>query len=113
MAIKKYFGMRSWLEWDDQDIRFRKPEAMNRYREMLEDNISFYKFMQYLFYKQYKALKDYANKNKVRIIGDLPIYIAMDSCEIWAEPEQFQLNESDLIPKDVAGVSPDYFSKSG
>ena len=113
MAIKKYFGMRSWLEWDDQDIRFRKPEAMNRYREMLEDNISFYKFMQYLFYKQYKALKDYANKNKIRIIGDLPIYIAMDSCEIWAEPEQFQLNESDLIPKDVAGVPPDYFSKSG
>ena len=113
MAIKKYFGMKSWLEWDDQDIRFRRSEAMNRYREMLKDDINFYKFIQFLFYKQYKDLKEYANKNDIRIIGDLPIYIAMDSCEIWAEPEQFQLKENDLMPSDVAGVPPDYFSKVG
>ena len=113
MAIKKHFGMKSWLEWEDEEIRFRKPEAMKRYREMLKDDIGFYKFLQFLFSRQYRALKEYANGKGIRIIGDLPIYIAMDSCEIWAEPDQFQLKESDLMPSDVAGVPPDYFSKNG
>ena len=113
MAIKKYFGMKSWLEWDDQDIRLRKPEAIEKYRNMLHEDIEFYKFIQFLFNLQYSKLRAYANKNNIKIIGDLPIYIAMDSCEIWADSDQFQLNESDRIPSDVAGVPPDYFSKTG
>lgn len=113
MAIKKHFDMKSWLEWEDQDIRRRKPEAMKKYREMLKDDIEFYEFMQFLFYRQYSDLRKYANENGIKIIGDLPIYISMDSCEIWANPEEFQLNEADYQPSDVAGVPPDYFSKTG
>ena len=113
MAVKGYFDMKSWLEWPDQDIRFRRPEAMEKYSEMLHEEIEFYKFLQYLFHRQYSALRQYANNKGIKIIGDLPIYIAMDSCEIWAEPDQFQLNEADLMPSDVSGVPPDYFSKTG
>lgn len=113
MSVKKYFGMRSWLEWEDDDIRLRKPEAVSRYQEMLEDDIRFYEFLQFLFYRQFVDLKRYANQKGIKIIGDLPIYIAMDSCEVWADSRQFQLDEKTKQPKEVAGVPPDYFSKNG
>lgn len=113
MAVKKYFGMKSWLEWEDEDIRVRKKEALEHYTVMLEEDIRFYEFLQFLFYRQFMDLKEYANKNGIRIIGDLPIYIAMDSCEVWADSRQFQLNEKTKQPKEVAGVPPDYFSKTG
>ena len=113
MAVKKYFGMKSWLEWEDDDIRLRKKEALEHYTVMLEEDIRFYEFLQFLFYRQFMDLKAYANKNGIRIIGDLPIYIAMDSCEVWADSRQFQLNEKTKQPKEVAGVPPDYFSKNG
>ena len=113
MSVKKYFGMRSWLEWEDDDIRLRKPEAVSRYQEMLEDDIRFYEFLQFLFYRQFVDLKRYANQKGIKIIGDLPIYIAMDSCEVWADSRQFQLDEKTKQPKEVAGVQPDYFSKNG
>ncbi|MBR5341098.1 MAG: 4-alpha-glucanotransferase [Erysipelotrichaceae bacterium] len=113
MSIKKHFDMKSWLEWPDQEIRERRYEAVERYKEMLKDDIIFFEFIQYLYYKQYAKFKEYANKNGIRIIGDLPIYIAMDSCEVWSSSEQFQLDENTKVPKDVAGVPPDYFSKNG
>ena len=113
MALKKYFKNASWLEWPDEHIRKRYGEAMQYYREELEDDIRFYEFVQYLFYKQFFALKKYVNKLGIKIIGDLPIYIAMDSCEVWADPEQFKLNQELMLPTEVAGVPPDYFAKDG
>ncbi len=113
MAIKKHFGMRSWLEWPDEEIRLRHSKAMHRYAELLEEDIRFYAFLQFLFYRQYMDLKTYANEHGIRIIGDLPIYVSLDSCEVWAEPKQFQLDKETLIPTEVAGVPPDYFSDDG
>ena len=111
MAVKNSFGGKSWSEWDD-DIRLRRPEAMKRYREKFADEIGFYQFQQYLFAVQWFALKAYANQKKIQIIGDIPIYVAFDSADTWANPELFQLDE-DLIPVAVAGCPPDAFSATG
>ncbi|MBQ6559519.1 MAG: 4-alpha-glucanotransferase [Erysipelotrichaceae bacterium] len=113
MAIKKHFDMHSWLEWPDEAIRLRETKALKQYEEMLKDDIEFYAFLQYLFYKQYLELKKYANDHGIGIIGDLPIYVSLDSCEVWAEPKQFQLEIETHVPKEVAGVPPDYFSSDG
>ncbi|MBQ1347273.1 MAG: 4-alpha-glucanotransferase [Erysipelotrichaceae bacterium] len=113
MALKKHFDMAAWLSWPDADIRQRRPEAMHKYKEELKDDIGFYSFIQFLFYKQYRKLKDYADLNGIKIIGDLPIYVAMDSCDVWSDTKQFQLNENTKVPENVAGVPPDYFSKDG
>ena len=112
MAIKKHFDMRSWIEWPDKAIRLRKPEAMEKYREMLREDVEFYSYLQYLFAVQYAALKDYAHEKGIKIIGDLPIYVALDSADCWADPDQFQLTRVN-VPKEVAGVPPDYFSEDG
>jgi len=111
MALKEKFGMKSWTEWD-LDIKLRKPEAIKKYKSLLEDNINFYIFVQYLFFKQWNGLKEYANKNGIQFIGDLPIYVAMDSVDVWASPESFLLDRNN-VPIAVAGVPPDYFSKMG
>ena len=113
MALKKYFDNASWLTWSDAEIRERKEEAIYRYTKMLREDIEFYQFIQYLFFKQYAALKKYANDNGIKILGDLPIYVAMDSCDVWSDSMQFKINENTKIPEDVAGVPPDYFSKDG
>ncbi|MBQ5443599.1 MAG: 4-alpha-glucanotransferase, partial [Erysipelotrichaceae bacterium] len=113
MAVKKHFNMASWLEWPDPLIRQHKPEAVCMYSERLKEDIGFYSFIQYLFFKQFVKLKEYANLNGIKIIGDLPIYVAMDSCDVWCDSKQFQLNENTKVPEDVAGVPPDYFSKDG
>ena len=111
MAIKKSFGGVGWLAWEE-DIRLRKREALKYYREKCSDEIGFYRFEQYLFQSQWFALKDYANKKGIRIIGDIPIYVALDSADVWAGRELFQLNE-DGTPKAVAGCPPDFFSETG
>ncbi|WP_195238861.1 4-alpha-glucanotransferase [Romboutsia sp. 1001285H_161024_C4] len=111
MSIKDYFGSKSWIEWDD-DIRSRKEEAILKYEEKLKDDIVFYKYQQYLFTKQWSKLKAYANKRGISIIGDIPIYVALDSSDTWANPELFQLDK-DCIPTAVAGCPPDSFSKTG
>ena len=111
MSVKKHFDMKSWLNWPE-DIRLRKPEAIEHYRKELKEGIEFYIFMQFMFEKQYLALKKYANEKGIRIIGDMPIYVAMDSADIWMDPDQFILNEK-RRPELVAGVPPDYFSKTG
>ena len=112
MAVKASFGMKSWLEWPDEDIRLRKSEAVARYSKDLAEDIAFYSYLQYLFYRQWNALRDYIHSLDIQIIGDIPIYVAMDSADVWAEPEFFQLGE-DLVPTEVSGVPPDYFTADG
>lgn len=112
MALKNHFDMKSWLEWPDEDIRLRKKEAMEKYRELLKEDIAFYSYLQYLFFRQWEKLRTYIHSLDIQLIGDLPIYVAMDSADVWAEPEFFQL-ESDGTPTDVAGVPPDYFTADG
>ncbi len=112
MALKKHFGMASWQQWPDQDARLRKADALNRYRRELETDIRLYTYIQFLFFKQWNVLRAYAHKKGIGIIGDMPIYVALDSADVWASPESFQLDENGF-PVDVAGVPPDYFSATG
>lgn len=111
MAVKNSFGGKSWSEWDE-DIKLRKPAAMKLYREKYAEEVTFYQFQQYMFAKQWFALKEYANKKKIQIIGDIPIYVAFDSADTWANPELFQLDDT-LTPVAVAGCPPDAFSATG
>jgi 4-alpha-glucanotransferase len=111
MALKDANGGVAWSEWDDA-LKFRKPEAMEEAKEKYADDIAFYKMLQYLFFKQWTALKAYANEKGIRIIGDVPIYVAMDSADVWANPTQFYLDK-DLNPIEVAGCPPDAFSADG
>lgn len=111
MAVKNSFHGASWIEWEE-GIRLRKPEAMKEYKEKFADEVEFYQFQQFLFAAQWFALKAYANKKKISIIGDIPIYVAFDSADTWANPELFQLDES-CTPTGVAGCPPDSFSATG
>lgn len=113
MALKKHFDSASWLQWPDASIRERHPDALARYKEELKEDIAFYEFLQYLFFDQYAKLREYAHEKGIKIIGDLPIYVAMDSADVWSDSKQFQLDENTKDPKDIAGVPPDYFSKDG
>ena len=111
MAIKYKMTLKSWQEWDE-DIKVRKPEAIKKYRKLLNEDIEFWIFVQYQFFKQWNELKGYANKLGIEIIGDIPIYVASDSADTWAMPEIFKLNE-DRVPTVVAGCPPDAFSATG
>ena len=110
-ALKRHFGEKSWILWD-RDIRLRKKKAVEKYKRLLAEEIRFYEFQQFMFLKQWKKLKAYANKNGVRIIGDIPIYVAFDSADSWSHPELFQFDEENR-PKAVAGCPPDAFSATG
>jgi 4-alpha-glucanotransferase len=110
-SLKGFFSDRSWGEWPE-DIRDRKPEALIYYRGILSEQIEKQKFLQFLFYGQWQALKKYANDRKIEIFGDLPIYMSYQSADLWAHPETFKLDE-EKRPLFVAGVPPDYFSKTG
>ena len=111
MAVKDSYKGKSWSEWDG-DIRLRKPEAIEKYAEKLKEEILFYEFQQYLFNTQWRKLKKYANDKGVKIIGDIPIYVALDSADTWANPELFQLDEN-RRPTGVAGCPTDAFSATG
>ena len=112
MAVKRHFGMVSWIEWPEEDIRLHKADAIAHYRELLADDVRFYTYVQYLFFSQWEALRDYAREKQVGIIGDLPIYVALDSADVWADPQSFQLDDEN-VPTEVAGVPPDKFSADG
>ena len=112
MALKRHFGMACWLEWPDEDIRLRKPAAMERYRTELAEDIRLFTYIQYLFFTQWNDLRNYAHEKGIGIIGDMPIYVALDSVDVWANPDCFQLDEKGF-PTEVAGVPPDYFSEDG
>ena len=111
MAIKNAHGGVCWSEWEE-DILLRKEEALETCRKAYEKDILFYEFLQYIFDKQWKALKKYANDAGIKIVGDMPIYVALDSADIWANPELFQLDEKNM-PTAVAGCPPDAFSATG
>lgn len=111
MALKEYFGGMPFYQWP-MDVKKREEATMERYKKLLEEDIRLHCFIQYMFYKQWKALKAYANENGIEIIGDIPIYVPADSVDVWANPKFFQLDEK-LVPKSVAGVPPDYFSEDG
>ncbi|MEP0871627.1 4-alpha-glucanotransferase [Trichocoleus desertorum AS-A10] len=102
----------SWVEWPEE-LRLRKPEALDLWRDKLADQIFFQKFLQFEFFRQWRELKTYSNAQNIRIIGDIPIYVAHNSSDVWANPEVFQLNSETGQPLEVAGVPPDYFSETG
>ena len=111
MALKRHFGMKAWTEWP-ADIRMRQPDAVAHWRQELDRDVRFFIYLQYLFQKQWDALKAYAVQKGVGLIGDLPIYVAMDSADVWASPKNFQL-DGDNVPTAVAGVPPDAFTADG
>ncbi len=111
MAIKAENGHVSWQEWP-KALKLRKSKALKETEKRLHNEIGFYMFMQYLFFAQWARLKKYANKKGVKIIGDIPIYVALDSADTWMNPELFQLDKN-LVPTHVAGCPPDYFAKTG
>ncbi len=111
MAVKERFGGAPWTEWAE-DIRLRRDYAMDYYRRELYFDIEFQQYLQYKFFSQWKKLKAYANEKGIQIIGDIPIYVAMDSADAWAHPELFQLDERNM-PAAVAGCPPDGFSATG
>ena len=111
MAVKKRFNGDSWSEWAE-DIRKRWGFAMDYYRRECYFEIEFYKYLQFIFRKQWDKLKKYANDNGIEVIGDIPIYVAFDSADAWAAPEMFQFDE-EALPTAVAGCPPDGFSEDG
>ena len=113
MALKRHFGMKSWTEWDDEDIRCRTSgEVIERYRAELREDVELFTYIQFLFFRQWEALKAYIHSLGIRIIGDLPIYVSRDSVEMWATPELFKIDAAGN-PVSVAGTPPDQFSATG
>lgn len=111
MALKDANDGKAWSEWDE-DLKYHREEALEEARTAHAENIDFYKMLQYLFFKQWRELKAYANENGIEIIGDVPIYVSGDSADVWANPEQFYLDE-ERNPIEVAGCPPDAFSEDG
>ncbi len=112
MAIKEAQGGKSWIDWEDEDLRKRKESALKEAEKELADEIALIRFEQYEFDKQWRKLKKYANDKQVKIIGDLPFYVSLDSADAWSHPEVFQMDK-DLVPEVVAGCPPDAFSATG
>jgi len=111
MALKERFEGKPWYDWPEE-LKHRCPEAMETIREELTEEIRFYCFIQYLFDRQWTALHRYAGENGIQIIGDVPIYVPLDSVEVWSQPQLFLLDES-LNPIAVAGCPPDAFAEDG
>ncbi len=111
MAIKAKNGGRSWTEWSEEQ-RLSDPAALSSLRDQLEPDIRYHQFVQYLFFSQWRALRRYASENGVEIIGDIPIYAAMDSADVWANKSLFQFGP-DALPLEVAGCPPDSFTAEG
>lgn len=111
MALKGKFGGVSWTEWKDE-IRQRRPEVLEKYKEELKDEIRYVKWCQYIFFRQWNRFHSVCKNKGISLIGDIPIYVSPDCADVWANPQLFELDER-LDPKRVAGVPPDYFSKTG
>lgn len=111
MALKGFFKGACWYEWPE-DIRLRWGFALDYYRKELYFDVEFQQYLQFKFFEQYRKLKAYASEKGIQIVGDMPIYVAMDSADTWAHPELFQLDEKN-VPVAVAGCPPDGFSATG
>jgi len=112
MALKDSFGGVSWNNWEPEIAR-RKPEALDKWRQQLNTEIYYYKYVQFEFFRQWTELKRYANLRDIKIIGDIPIYVAHDSADVWSHPDLFCLDEASGEAALMAGVPPDYFSATG
>ena len=110
-SLKDHFEGRCWLDWD-ADLREGRSAAKQKYAQTLKQEIRFFKFTQFLFQEQWTALRLYAAEREVEIIGDIPIFMAIDNCDVWADKKLFRL-DSKGYPIEVAGVPPDYFSATG
>ena len=111
MAAKNHFKNEVWTKWPDE-LKFRNPEAIHKYENELVDEIEYWKFVQFLFFRQWFRLKEYANSKGIQIIGDVPLYVSTDSSDVWTNTDLFLLDEN-LNPTEVGGVPPDYFSETG
>lgn len=111
LAVKEEQSGKPWQKWDEE-IRDRKESAMKAYREKLKTEIEYYSFVQYLFRSQWESLKKYCNRKGVFLIGDIPIYVAADSCDTWKNRNLFECSADGTLLR-VAGCPPDYFSKTG
>lgn len=111
MAIKEKFNLACFNKWDT-DIRNREEGALKRYKENLSEEIEYYNFLQYVFFNQWGKLKEYSNSNGIKIIGDIPIYVAEDSSDMWSNPKMFKVSKDNNL-KFVAGCPPDAFSNTG
>ena len=112
MALKDNFGGVSWNNWEPEIAR-REPESLEKWRQQLSAEIYYYKYVQFEFFRQWTELKRYANLRDIKIIGDIPIYVAHDSADVWSHREIFCLDEASGEPALMAGVPPDYFSSTG
>ena len=111
MALKEAHQLRPWHEWE-RNIVTRQPGALAEWRDRLADEVEYHRYQQWQFFEQWLAVKRYANERGVRIIGDIPIFVALDSADVWADPHLYHLDEV-LRPTIVSGVPPDYFSETG
>ena len=111
MALKARFDGKPWFQWEEA-LKRREANAIWNARQELKNQIRFYSFVQYLFYRQWNDLRQYAGEKRISIIGDVPIYVPLDSCDVWANPELFQL-DANLVPTAMAGCPPDAFSDDG
>ena len=111
MSLKDFHQGKSFLEWEDK-YKYRELDSINKFKEENINEINFYKFIQYEFFKQWNNLHSYASKNNIKIIGDIPIYVALDSCDVWSNKEEFLLDEK-FNPTFVAGCPPDDFTIDG
>lgn len=112
MALKLAHEGQSWYEWP-KEIAWRKPDAVMQWSQTLQAEIAFQKYLQFEFFRQWQAIKTYATDRRVQIIGDIPIYVAHDSADVWAQPKNFSLDEDTGVVSQMAGVPPDYFSETG
>jgi len=112
MSLKHHFQKKPWHNWPEE-IRFREKTALRKAGEILAEKIGYYLFEQYLFFSQWNNLRSYTQKQGIGLIGDLPIYVGTDSVDVWANQEIFELNSKTGRPFNIAGVPPDYFSKTG
>ena len=111
-ALAEHFSTNNWTEWDG-DISAREPAALKKWSARLEERVRYHRFVQFIFFRQWKALKKHCNDLGIKIIGDIPIYINLEGADAWASPSILQLDEKTLMPQAVAGVPPDYFSETG
>ncbi|MEJ2277418.1 MAG: 4-alpha-glucanotransferase [Candidatus Lokiarchaeota archaeon] len=111
ISLKEYFNQKPWYEWDHR-FKFRNSSTLNNWREEHQDKIQYYEFIQFIFFEQWKKIKVYANKKGIKIFGDIPIFVAYDSSDVWAHPDYFYLDKKGDL-EYVAGVPPDEFSETG
>ncbi len=112
MALKKHFNGENYTHWNDEKIKHREANAIKYYSDLLLDEIDFWKYIQYIFYNQWFKLKMHANSRGIKIIGDIPIYVPLDSVDVWSEPKVFLLDKNNE-PQFISGCPPDYFSPEG